>query len=81
MIQERLSALMPAQRLTNEPVRVERLDVVGEDSGSVPNFVCHLGLAIETQARLSRGEQVAVRDGGGHPPRAIQAHRQRCHVP
>jgi len=51
---------MPAQRLTDEPVRLERFDVLGEDSESVPGFVCHVGLAIETKEALSLGEQVSV---------------------
>jgi len=51
---------MPAQRLTNRPVRLDRFDAVAEDSQSVVNFVCHVGLALEAHEAICRGEQVAV---------------------
>lgn len=52
---------MPAQRLSDKPIQVERFDVLGEDSTSVARFVCHLGLAIETPSRVVCGERLEVR--------------------
>jgi len=38
---------MPAQRLRGLPVSLGKYDVVGQDSGSIPLFVRHIGLADE----------------------------------
>ena len=57
---------MPAHRLVAELIPLERFDVVGQDSGSVRDFVRHLGLSLEARDGISCGETVAVRHMG--PP-------------
>ena len=66
---------MPAQRLTDKPVPVAKFDVLGEDSTSLPQFVCHVGLAIETHQQLCVGDQAAIRHMGPlENPGSLQAH-------
>lgn len=75
---------MPATRLTAQPVRILRFDVVGEDSGSVPNFVRHVGMAREAGVQVCHGDQVRVTHMGPpfENPGRMSAHtigRQRSH--
>jgi len=52
---------MPAHRLAAQPIPLERFDVIGEDSGSARDFVCHLGLSLDTRNGVSYGDTVTVR--------------------
>lgn len=67
---------MPAHRLAARPIPLERFDVVGEDSDSVPCFVRHLGLSLETRDGISYGETVGVRHMG---PPIENAGKMRAH--
>lgn len=45
---------MPAQRLDNTPITVRRFDVAAQDSGDIPEFVRHIGLAQRHQQGVTR---------------------------
>ena len=45
---------MPAERIRDEPVAVQRFDVAGLDSSAAPEFISHVALAGEERDDLTR---------------------------
>lgn len=50
---------MPARRLDSSPITLNRFDVVGLDSDTVPTFVRHVGLSSTSVGDVDKGSVVA----------------------
>lgn len=70
---------MPAQRLGNQPVSMQKYDVAAQDSATKPHFVRHVGLSDEQREDVRSNSEVSlvhmgpplIRGNAGHPIHAI----------
>lgn len=70
---------MPAQRLNDEPVSVRKYDVAGKDadSGSLANFVGHVGLFGDDRGQLRRDDRQPLVHMG--PPLGVNEGEHAVH--
>ena len=51
---------MPAFRLGNQPVSIQKYDVAGQDSQTAPHFIRHVGLADEQRNDIRRNSEISL---------------------
>ena len=69
---------MPATRLRDQPIRLHTFDVVGQDSDTLAEFICHIGLAADDRPTHSPADPLRITDMG--PPLTIARDGGQIHT-